>query len=37
MERIDLDRFDYVQFMDDSYMMSVEGKRRICNAITPEF
>lgn len=30
MERIDLDSSDYVQFMDDSHMMSVEGKRLIC-------
>lgn len=29
MERIDSDSFDYVQFMNDSHMMSVEGKRRI--------
>lgn len=29
MERIDSDSFDYVQFMDDSHMMSVEGKRLI--------
>lgn len=29
MERIDSDSFDYVQFMDDSYMMCVEGKRLI--------
>lgn len=29
MERIDSDSSDYVQFMDDSYMMCVEGKRLI--------
>lgn len=30
MERIDSDSSDDVQFMDDSYMMSDEGKRLIC-------